>query len=155
MKPIATLVVVLVACFPLAAQVRHDLAGTWRLDPIQSAGPRPESQAPVLLVVQQDAGRLTMEHRTGEKSTTSIFSLDGSPSTTLSSIGRQAVGKARWEGDKLVIEGAEKTPSGGTLSLRVEIACSVDGSTLVITEIRDNGNTRFTSRSVFVKESAR
>ena len=86
---------------------------------------------------------------------TSTYSLDGSPSATTSSVGRQAVGNARWENDTLVIEGAEKTPSGGTPSLRVEIACSVDGSTLVVTEIRDNGNTRFTSRSVFVKVSAR
>ena len=155
MKAIAKLVVVLVTCIPLAAQAPHDLSGTWRLDPIQSGGPRPAGQPPVVLIVQQDADRLTMEHRTGDKSITSTYSFDGSPISTTSSIGRQTVGKARWEKDTLVIEGAEKTPGGGTLVLRVEVERSADGNTLLVTETRDNGNTRFTSKSVFVKESAR
>jgi hypothetical protein len=106
------------------------------------------------MVVQQDADRLTMERRVGDKSTTSTYLFDGSPSATTSSIGRQAVGNARWEKGKIVVEGAEKTPSGGSLVLRVEIECSVDGSTLVVTESRDNGSTRFTSRSVFVRDPA-
>lgn len=153
MKAITNLLVVIAVCVPLAGQVPHDLSGTWRLDPAQS-GPRPTGQPPVVMVVQQDADRLTMEHRVGDKSTTSTYLLDGSPSAITSSIGRQAVGKARWEEGKLVVEGAEKTPSGGSLVLRVEIECSVDGSTLVVTESRDNGSTRFTSRSVFVREPA-
>lgn len=153
MKVITRLLVVIAVCAPLAAQVPRDLSGTWRLDPALS-GPRPTGQPPVVMVVQQDADRLTMEHRVGEKSTTSTYLFDGSPSATTSSIGRQAVGKARWEKGKLVVEGAEKTPSGGSLVLRVEIECSADGSTLVVTESRDNGSTRFTSRSVFVRESA-
>lgn len=123
------IVITAVLCFcaaaNIAAQGRPDFSGKWMLE--QMAPASADRQFPPELMVKQDANTLTITRQ----GTSVAFKLDGSENKNPAPKG-EAVSKATWDGNKLVI--VETFPGGG----EQKRVMSMEGGNLVI-EITEPG----------------
>ncbi|MGH9329780.1 MAG: hypothetical protein ACRD09_05000 [Vicinamibacterales bacterium] len=140
------------------AQARPDFSGTWTLDLSKSemgvgpggggpGGGRPGGGGPgggsgraqgfpadARFVVKQTASELLIDQQVGGNSNVSTFKLDGSESVNSGMRGGQVKSKARWDGDKLVIESTQTMTGGGgemTIDSKEIRSLAADGTMVV------------------------
>jgi hypothetical protein len=154
--------------------VAADLTGTWALDKSKSdpigtgmrgpgggggGGTPPEIE--LSLVIKQSGSELVVGRKmtfNGEaRDSENKYALDGKESVNPGMMGRGEVkSKARWDGDKLVIESNQvfQTPNGDTREMksRDEYALSADGAVLTLTTTRTTPQGERTSKQVFNKK---
>ena len=110
MKRVVLLAIVSAVILPFAAraQSQTDVSGPWTLDATRSdAGRGGRGGGPATLTIKQTATELVVETKRGEQTQTATYKLDGSESKNevMGRGGAQTVvSKAKWDGDKLVIE---------------------------------------------------
>jgi len=122
----------------LAAVGHGDFSGTWKMDSARSESAHQE--APVTaatLVIQVNADDISVETTRTEAGRetafheTLHFKADGSETTAVGDGGREVVGKARWDGPKLVLETVRNINDSTVTTLYVH-ALSADGKRMTI-----------------------
>ena len=148
------------------AQSPADFSGTWKMDPSRSESAHQAVPiGPVMLIVKQTGGALTMETRTGETTKAAIanetltFPLDGSENTLTSASGVPIKAKAHWDGPKLVTETARNVRDS-TITTVYVLSLDPSGRELTIDKTLtvqhgyqfQGANNTGTSKDVFVKK---
>jgi hypothetical protein len=153
-----------------------NLSGAWILDKDKSDAPRfgpggggtggggGQGSAPdITLVIRQTDNVLQITRKVSrrgqERSVEQKFTLDGQDNTNPAGMGRAGSGelksKAKWNKDRLVIEGTQKinSPRGDfDLQVKEEFSLSADGKTLTVQTTRDTPMGENTSKQVFTKK---
>jgi hypothetical protein len=136
--------IVAVMATAVLAQAKPDFSGTWTLDLSKSemggpagAGPGGRAQgfpADAKFVVKQTAGELIIDQQVGGSSNVTTYKLDGTESVNTGMRGGQVKSKARWDGDKLVIESTQTMTGGGgevTIDSKEIRSLAPDGTMMV------------------------
>ena len=105
------LTIALIGCSAAVCADRHaDFSGTWRMDPARSESAHqdiPGGTGTIKLQLTGDALSMETTRFDGDKSVfheTLNFKLDGSETTSPGDGNVPVAGKARWDGEKLVVE---------------------------------------------------
>jgi hypothetical protein len=143
-KGIMTLAIAVLAATVAIAQAKPDFSGTWTLDLDRSemggtaGGDRPgRGQGAPLdakFIVKQTASELSIDQQAGGTSNVTTFKLDGSESVNTGMRGGEVTSKARWDGNRLIIESTQamNTPGGGmTLETKEVRSLAPDGTMVV------------------------
>ncbi len=141
-----------VATTMVLAQAKPDFSGTWMLDVTKSdlgsasgggpggggpGGGPSRAPSPALdaqFVIKQTASELAIDQQVGGHSNVTTFKLDGSESANTGMRGGQLKSKARWDGDRIVVESTQTmtTPSGErTLETKEVRSLAADGTMVV------------------------
>jgi hypothetical protein len=141
-----------------------NFSGTWVLDRAQSQLPqRPggADQTPpdVKMVVEQSDAALTitrtMSRDSQERSHKEKFNLDGSEMKTTGPRGGEAVSRAHWDGDKLVISSTRAMKRGEqdvTIKGERIWSLSPDGRTLTVRSTFDTPRGQQTATAIYTKQ---
>lgn len=134
------------------AQAKPDFSGTWILDVAKSelggasgggsgsggpGGGPSRAPSPALdakFVITQTASELSIDQQVGGHSNVTTFKLDGSESANTGMRGGELKSKARWDGDRIVVESTQTmtTPSGErTLETKEVRSLAADGTMVV------------------------
>ena len=134
----------------MAAQDRPNFSGRWVLDkPVADAG------VAVEFVVRQDAQTFTVGHDDNRHAIS--YRLHGSDHPITSHVGSvhdvKSIGKATWEGDKLVVERTDNYQSGLTRTLKQ--VWSLDASGLLTVESSNvtSAGESTNTRNVYARKS--
>jgi hypothetical protein len=143
-----TIAIAALAATVAIAQAKPDFSGTWTLDLDRSetggtpsggpGGDRPgRGQGAPLdarFVVKQTADELSVDQQVGGKSTVTTFKLDGSESVNTGMRGGEVKSKARWDGNRLIVESTQtmNTPGGGMSLETKEIRRLAPDGTMVV-----------------------
>jgi hypothetical protein len=152
------------------AQAKPDFSGTWILDVEKSelggasggsgsggpGGGPSRAPSPALdakFVITQTASELSIDQQVGGHSNVITFKLDGSESANTGMRGGQLKSKARWDGDRIVVESTQAmtTPNGErTLETKEVRSLAADGTMVVERTTQTPRGTR-TQKLVFKK----
>ena len=117
----------MLAVATVAFAQKPDFSGTWAPEPSANAGgggggQRGGGGGP--MVVKQTADALTIERQGPNGAITTVYKLDGSESEVPGGRGGTAKAKAKWDGDKLVIDttraGQDGTPMTTTATYSLD-----------------------------------
>jgi hypothetical protein len=149
------------------AQAKPDFSGTWTLDLDKSesggsSGDGPSAARPgrgqgfpldALFVVRQTASELSIDQQVGGKSTVMTFKLDGSESINTGMRGRELKSKARWDGNRLVVESTQRlsTPDGERSLDTKEVRSLAPDGTMVVERTTVTPRGTRTQKLVFKK----
>lgn len=130
------------------AQAKPDFSGTWTLDLDKSEmggspGSGPGGDRPgrgqgfpldAKFVVKQTATELSIDQQVGGNSNVTTFKLDGSESANTGMRGGQVKSKARWDGNRLIVESTQtmNTPDGERSLDTKEIRSLAPDGTMVV-----------------------
>jgi len=139
------------------AQKKPDFSGTWTLD-TEKSDPMPQRQGggggggggmgAVPMTIKQTADALTIERTFNGNTNSTSYTLDGTEKE-IQMMGRggqptTAKAKAKWDGDKIVIETTREGQNG---PVTTKAKYSLDGANLVVETETANG----TRKSVYKK----
>jgi hypothetical protein len=130
------------------AQAKPDFSGTWAVDTAKSdqMGPGGGRGPAGPLTIKMTATEMVVEMKRGENVMTQTYKLDGSES--VNTMGpMQAKSKAKWDGDKLVINTVRETPNG-TMESTATYGLSADGKELTVV----NSSQRGERKMVYTKQ---
>jgi len=155
-----------IATQPLA-QAKPDFSGTWTLDLDKSETGGPSGGGPggarpgrgqgfpldARFVVKQSASELSIDQQVGGNSTVTTFKLDGSESVNTGMRGGQVKSKARWDGNRLIVESTQtlNTPDGERSLDTKEIRSLAPDGTMVVERTTVTPRGTRTQKLVFKK----
>jgi hypothetical protein len=162
-----TLAIAVVAATIALAQARPDFSGTWTLDLDKSETGAPPAGAPggdrpgrgqgfpldATFVVKQTASELSIDQRVAGNSTVTTFKLDGSENVNTGMRGGQVKSKARWDGNRLIVESTQplNTPDGERSLDTKEIRSLAPDGTMVVERTTVTPRGTRTQKLVFKK----
>ncbi len=160
MKRVLLLAIVSAVILPfgVSAQSKPDFSGSWALDATRSDAPMGRGGrgggGPVTLVIKQTPGELVVETKRGEQTQTATYKLDGSESKNevMGRGGAQTVvSKAKWDGDKLVID-ATREIQGMSITSKEVRSLSADKKDMTIETALSTPQGDINQKQVFTRQ---